>query len=194
MKVSAGSIRYSLLCNKEGYPIDDLLFYRDEEGVFLVVNASNTTRDLAWIRGHTDGLDVVVDDQTDATAMIALQGPRSEEVLSQLVEDTDLSELKYYRFTFGTVCGMPDIRISRTGYTGENGFEIYFPTEEAPRVWNALTEAGQAFGLQPIGLGARDILRLEAGMALYGHEIDESSNALEAGWVSETAGRNASEF
>ena len=181
-KVPAGGIRYALLCNEEGYPIDDLLFYKGEgdSDVYLVVNASNCERDLAWIQEHAAGMDVQVLDLTASTAMVALQGPRSVDVLSK-VSDADLSALKYYRFTFGTVCGMANTRISRTGYTGEDGFEIYFPTEEAPRVWQALTEAGQEFGLLPIGLGARDVLRLEAGMALYGHEIDEQSNPLEAG-------------
>jgi aminomethyltransferase len=180
-KVPPGGIRYSLLCNEAGFPLDDLLFYREEEGVYLVVNASNTERDLAWIREHTADLDAEVVDQTDETAMLALQGPRSEEVLARVTEGADLSALGYYRFAFGTVCGMPDVRISRTGYTGEDGFEIYFPTGEATRVWSELLEAGGDAGLRPIGLGARDILRLEAGMALYGHEIDEETNPFEAG-------------
>ncbi len=180
-KVAAGGIRYSLLCNDDGYPIDDLLFYREEAGVYLVVNASNCARDLAWIQAHTDGLDVTVDDQTSATAMLALQGPRSQEILERVTADVDLAALGYYRFAFGTVCGMENIRISRTGYTGEDGFELYFPTEEGPRVWAALSAQGADLGLRPIGLGARDILRLEAGMALYGHEIDEERNAFEAG-------------
>lgn len=181
-KVPAGGIRYALLCNPDGYPIDDLLFYKGEgdSDVYLVVNASNCERDLAWIQEHAQDLDVEVSDLTAATAMLALQGPRSVDVLSKVC-DVDLSTLKYYRFTYGTVCGMADIRISRTGYTGEDGFEIYFPTEEGPRVWRELLAAGEQFGLLPIGLGARDVLRLEAGMALYGHEIDETSNPLEAG-------------
>ena len=180
-KVPVGGIRYSLLLNEEGRPLDDLLFYRDEEGVFLVVNASNTERDLEWIRSHADGLDARVEDQTDATAMVALQGPRSQRILAQVVEGCDLGAIKYYRFGFGSVCGLDGIRISRTGYTGEDGFEIYFPTAEGPRVWNELTRAGEVHGLAPIGLGARDILRLEAGMALYGHELDLDLNPTEAG-------------
>lgn len=180
-KIPAGAIRYALLLNDAGFPLDDLLVYREEgEGVYLVVNASNTARDLAWILDHAGDLDVRVQDQTDASAMLALQGPDSLDILSGLVADCDLASLKYYRFTFGTVCGLPNTRISRTGYTGENGFEIYFPTGEAPRVWNALLEAGGE-RIAPIGLGARDILRLEAGMALYGHEIDEEHHGFEAG-------------
>ena len=180
-KIPATAIRYALLLNDAGYPLDDLLVYREEgDGVYLVVNASNTARDLAWILEHKGTLDCTGDDQTDASAMLALQGPDSLEILSKLTEDCDLAGLKYYRFTFGTVCGMPNTRISRTGYTGENGFELYFPTEEAPRVWAALLEAG-GDRIGPIGLGARDILRLEAGMALYGHEIDEEHHGFEAG-------------
>ena len=178
-KVPVTGIRYSLLCNPDGHPLDDLLFYRDEDGVFLVVNASNTERDLAWIRDHAADLDVEIDDQTDRTAMLALQGPESAAVLQSVTEGLDLASVKYYRFGFGTVCGMADIRVSRTGYTGEDGFEIYFPTDQGPRVWEAILAAGGE-RIRPIGLGARDILRLEAGMALYGHEIDEGSNPFAA--------------
>ena len=180
-KVPIGGIRYSLLCNESGFPIDDILFYRSEDGVYLVVNASNSANDLAWIERHAKGLDVKIEDLTLSTAMLALQGPRSQEILARVTKEIDLGELKYYRFAFGTVCGMHDIRISRTGYTGEDGFELYFPTEEAPRVWADLLEQGAPSGLAPIGLGARDILRLEAGMALYGHEIDAETNPFEAG-------------
>jgi aminomethyltransferase len=180
-KIPVGAIRYSLFLNDEGFPIDDLLVYREEEAVYLVVNAANSERDLAWIRDHAAGFDAEVTDETAATAMLALQGPTSLAILEGLVTDCELAKLKYYRFTFGTVCGIPDVRISRTGYTGENGFEVYLPTEEGPRVWNELLAAGKEHGLAPIGLGARDTLRLEAGMPLYGHEIDEEHDPLEAG-------------
>ena len=180
-KIPVGAIRYSLFLNDEGYPIDDLLIYREEDAVYLVVNASNTARDLAWVRGHIGGLDAEVHDETDATAMLALQGPESLAILEELVDDYTLAELKYYRFAFGTVCGIKDVRISRTGYTGENGFEIYLPTAEGPRVWKEILAAGESRGIGPIGLGARDTLRLEAGMPLYGHEIDEESDPHEAG-------------
>jgi len=179
-KVPVGGIRYSLLLDEEGHALDDFLFYVGEDHVYLVINASNTAQDLAWIREHAEGLDAEVIDETDATAMLALQGPKSMEILSR-VTDIDLAALKYYRFTFGTVCGMPNTRVSRTGYTGEDGFELYFPTEEGERVWNELVAAGSDDGLAPIGLGARDVLRLEAGMALYGHELDREVNVLEAG-------------
>ncbi len=180
-RIPVGAIRYSLFCNESGYPLDDLLVYRDEDAVFLVVNASNTRQDLDWIRSHANGLDAAVEDLTDATAMLALQGPASQEILQGLVDGCDLASIKYYRFGFGSLCGMEHIRFSRTGYTGEDGFEVYFPTTEGPRVWNELATAGRAHGLEPIGLGARDTLRLEAGMALYGHEIDLEHDPWEAG-------------
>ncbi|MAB79068.1 MAG: glycine cleavage system protein T [Planctomycetes bacterium] len=180
-KIPLSSIRYSLLCNEHGYPLDDLLIYREEENIYLVVNASNSERDLAWIRDHGKDLHAECIDLTDNQAMLALQGPESENILQRVVEGYDLSTLKYYNFGFATVCGMSDVRISRTGYTGEDGFEIYFDPKEAENVWAALLEAGKPSGIAPIGLGARDILRLEAGMALYGHELDETSNPMEAG-------------
>ena len=180
-KIPVGSIRYSLLCNEEGHPLDDLLIYRGERSVYLVVNASNTERDLVWIRDHAGDLEATCRDVTEDETMLALQGPRSPEILQQVVEGYDLAELKYYRFAFARVCGLDDVRISRTGYTGEDGFEIYFPPAEAERVWDALLAVGAPAKLMPIGLGARDVLRLEAGMALYGHELDLESNPWEAG-------------
>lgn len=180
-KIPIGSIRYSFICREDGNPIDDLLVYRDEDTVYMVVNAGNTKAVLDWFGQHSEGFEVEIDDQTDRTAMIALQGQRSAQVLQRAVEDRDLESIGYYKFAFGTVCGIPRTRISRTGYTGEDGFEVYFPTQEAPRVWGSIIEAGEDVGLKPIGLGARDILRLEAGMALYGHEIDGQHNPIEAG-------------
>ena len=180
-RIPVGSIRYSLLCNEDGFPLDDVLLYRQEDAVYIVVNAANTATDLAWMRKHAEGFQVEIDDQTEATAMLALQGQRSAEILSQLITGYDLSRLGYYKFTFATVCDLPDVRISRTGYTGEDGFEVYFPADEAPRVWRALSEVGEPLGLKPIGLGARDVLRLEAGMPLYGHELDLEHQPLEAG-------------
>jgi aminomethyltransferase len=180
-RIPLGAIRYSLLCREDGRALDDLLIYRDEEGVYLVVNASNAARDLEWIRSHVGDLEAEVHDTTAGTAMLALQGPRSQEVLAPLVKDVDLASIKYYRFGFGTVAGLERTRISRTGYTGEDGFELYLPAKEGERVWNELMAAGAPHGLRPIGLGARDILRLEAGMALFGHELSEDGNPREAG-------------
>lgn len=180
-KIPTGAIRYSLFCKPDGNPIDDLLVYREADSVYLVVNASNTPVDLAWLREHQRGFEVVLDDQSDRTGMLALQGQRSTEVLRQLVTDCDLTQIGYYKFGFGTVCGLRDTRISRTGYTGELGYEIYLDNQHVERVWNAILEVGRAHDVRPIGLGARDVLRLEAGMPLYGHEIDAQHNPIEAG-------------
>jgi aminomethyltransferase len=180
-KIPVGAIRYGLFCRESGGTIDDLLVYREEDGIYLVVNASNTAKDLDWLRSHAVGHDVEIVDHTREQAMLALQGQASQAVLQQVTEDCDLASIKYYRFAFGTVCGLPNVRISRTGYTGEDGFEVYFPDGESVRVWNELLSAGREHGLAPIGLGARDTLRLEAGMSLYGHEIDEDHNPIEAG-------------
>ncbi len=180
-KIPVGAIRYSLFCRADGNPIDDLLVYRSEDEVYLVVNASNTAVDLAWMCEHARGFDVTIDDETERTAMIALQGQESQAILQDLVPDLDLASVGYYRFGFGNVCGLPRTRISRTGYTGEDGFEVYIDARAAERVWSAAMAAGAARGLAPIGLGARDTLRLEAGMPLYGHEIDAEHNPIEAG-------------
>ncbi len=180
-RIPVGSIRYGLLCRATGNPIDDILVYRGTDEIFLVVNAGNADADREWLLSHTDGLDVQFEDQTEELAMIALQGPLSEESLARVTTDIDLAELGYYKFAHGTVCGSPNVRISRTGYTGEDGFEVYLPAERAIEAWQALLESGQASGMAPIGLGARDTLRLEAGMPLYGHEIDAQHNPIEAG-------------
>jgi aminomethyltransferase len=180
-RIPVGAIRYSLFCRADGNPIDDVLLYREPESVYVVVNASNTAADVAWLAEHARAFDARVDDQTAATAMLALQGPDSERILQRVVGGCALDSIKYYRFGFGTVCGLPNTRISRTGYTGEDGFEIYFAAAEAPRVWSEILAAGAPEDLRPIGLGARDTLRLEAGMPLYGHEIDAQHNPIEAG-------------
>lgn len=180
-KIPLHSIRYGVLCKEDGGAIDDVLVYRDgPDEFFVVVNASNTEVDLAWLRQHAEGLDVSIVDRTSEQAMIALQGPASQDALQKLV-DIPLADIGYYKFAFGTLCSIEGVRISRTGYTGEDGFELYFPPTESERVWKALLEAGQPEGLTPIGLGARDTLRLEAGMPLYGHEIDAEHNPVEAG-------------
>jgi aminomethyltransferase len=179
-RIPSGSIRYTLFCKEDGNPVDDLLVYRGDDEVYLVVNASNTDAVLAWMEAHRGDFRVELDHRTERETMIALQGPLALEVLSSVTSDCELSKLGYYKYTFGTVCGREGTRISRTGYTGENGFELYFPNSEAVEIWNALLEAGKSAGVEPIGLGARDTLRLEAGMPLYGHEIDETHNPIEA--------------
>jgi aminomethyltransferase len=180
-KIPVGAIRYSLFCRPDGNPIDDLLVYREPDAVYLVINAGNTAVDLEWLREQAKGFDVAIDDQTERTGMLALQGQASHGVLAKLVTDLDLATIGYYKFGFGTVCGLKNTRLSRTGYTGEDGFEIYLDNAECARVWAAILEAGRNEGVKPIGLGARDILRLEAGMPLYGHEIDATHNPIEAG-------------
>ncbi len=180
-RIPLGAIRYSLLCREDGNPIDDVLLYREEGGVFVVVNAANAATDLEWMRLHRGAFQVTLDEQTERISMLALQGPRSQAILSPLVAGADLGALGYYKFTFARLCGLEGVRISRTGYTGEDGFEVYVPSAEAARVWRELSGAGAESGLAPIGLGARDILRLEAGMPLYGHEIDARHNPIEAG-------------
>ncbi|MHC4261898.1 MAG: glycine cleavage system aminomethyltransferase GcvT [Planctomycetota bacterium] len=180
-RIPEGAIRYSLFCRENGDPIDDLLVYRDRDHVFLVVNASNTAEDLAWLHEHAKDFQVEIVDQTAELGMLALQGQVSERALAPLVSDCDLASIGYYRFGYGTVLGVERVRISRTGYTGEDGFELYLPQDLAPTVWDRLLEVGGEHGLRPIGLGARDTLRLEAGMALYGHEIGPGLNPIEAG-------------
>lgn len=180
-RIPENGIRYALLLREDGFPIDDLLVYRDgPDRFFLVINAANHDTDLEWLHRHAEGHDVRIEDRTFETGMIALQGPHSVAILEPLT-DIDLGSLRYYSQGFGNVCGTEDIRVSRTGYTGEDGFEVYFRNGDAERIWSTLLEAGRERGLKPIGLGARDTLRLEAGMALYGHEIDGSHHPLEAG-------------
>ncbi len=187
-KLAPGRAHYSGLLTERGTYIDDVLVYRLAADRFLVVaNASNAERDLAWIAARAEGVaGVEVADVSDDYALLALQGPRALEILAPLAasEAGDISGLRYYGFLEGTVDGVPAI-VSRTGYTGEDGFELYLPPAEAPRVWRRLLAAGAPHGIQPAGLGARDTLRLEAAMALYGHEIDETTTPFEAGlgWV-----------
>lgn len=184
-KIPAGAIRYACLTKEDGGVLDDVLVYREPEAqdgywnFFVVVNASNRARDLEWMQHHAQDFDCEVRDRSDELAMIALQGPRSEAVLQKLT-DADLASLGYYKWCHATVDGL-QASISRTGYTGEDGFEIYFAVAEAARLWDRLLEVGASEELVPIGLGARDTLRLEAGMALYGHELAEDINPLEAG-------------
>lgn len=179
-----GGILYSLMCYENGGVVDDLLVHRfAEDRYFLCVNAANTDKDFEWIQKHVGAFDVKVENTSAQTAQLAIQGPQSEPLLQKLC-DVSLSDLKYYNFLQGQVEGVPAI-IARTGYTGEDGFEIYFDTSQAVVVMEALLEAGQEFGVQPVGLGARDTLRLEMGYALYGQEISAESSPLEArlGWI-----------
>nr|WP_277999009.1 glycine cleavage system aminomethyltransferase GcvT [Moorella sulfitireducens] len=171
---------YSPMCYPDGGVVDDLLVYPQGEGEYLlVVNAGNIEKDVAWLRDNAAGLAVEVRDISPATAQLALQGPRALEILQPLAE-AGLSSLGYYHWTRGRVLGV-DCLISRTGYTGEDGFEIYFASAEAPALWRHLLAAGKEMGLVAAGLGARDTLRLEAALPLYGHELGPDISPLEAG-------------
>ena len=174
--LAVGQAHYSTILNDRGTIEDDCLVYRSEDRIMMVVNASNAAKDVAHVSREIHRFDATIEDVSDETALLALQGPRAAEIL-QTLTDADLSQVKYYHFTFGTVAGIGGILISRTGYTGEDGFELYFPNENALTVWNAILERGD---VMPAGLGARDTLRLEMGMALYGNDIDDTVTPLEA--------------
>ena len=175
-----GRVRYSPMCYDDGGVVDDLIVYRfGPEEYYVVVNASNRHKDVAWIKEHLTG-DVQFRDISDDTAQIALQGPRSLEILKKITNESDIPK-KYYTFKNGVSVGGYSCLLSQTGYTGESGYELYCRPEDAPGLWDALLEAGREEGLIPCGLGARDTLRLEASMPLYGHEMDETITPLEAG-------------
>lgn len=174
-RLSVGQAGYAAVCYESGGTVDDVLVYRIPEDFLIVVNASNREKDVAHFREHTGDLDVEIIDESDDWALLALQGPRAAEFLQPFTQ-TDLSAIKYYRYEVGEVEGVYAV-LSRTGYTGEDGFELFVRPDDAPRVWRRLIEAGAV----PVGLGARDTLRLEAGMCLYGNELDAETTPLEAG-------------
>ena len=178
-RLEVGQVRYSLVCNEAGGTLDDVLVYRFPDCYRLVVNASNRVKIVAWIDQHLGDANVQMTDETFDTCMIAIQGPESLALLQPLT-DTDLREMGYYTVTDTSVCDHSAI-VSRTGYTGEDGFEVVVNSEDGLHVWDSLMQAGQQVGLLPCGLGCRDTLRLEAGMPLYGHEMDESVDPLKAG-------------
>jgi aminomethyltransferase len=182
-KMSVGQAQYSAMCLDSGGVVDDLIVYRFADHYMLVVNASNVTKDLAWVRGHVDGLDVEVEDASPAMALIALQGPKARAIVRPLAKP-DIDSVKYYRFAEGSVAGIPAV-IAGTGYTGEDGFELCVAADNAVPVWRSLMKAGSAHGLVPTGLGSRDSLRLEMGYALYGNDLDEDHTPLESGlgWI-----------
>jgi aminomethyltransferase len=173
-----GQIRYTPMTYPDGGIVDDLLVYRFADYLMLVVNAANIDKDLTWIRDHVTG-DVDVEDVSDSTALIAIQGPRAQRILQGLT-DTNLAAISYYHFTTGILAGV-DAVISRTGYTGEDGFELYVAPDNARAVWRALRTAGGEDGVTLVGLGARDTLRLESAYMLYGNDIDAGTSPLEAG-------------
>jgi aminomethyltransferase len=183
-KLKDGQAHYSALLTPQGTFVDDILVHRlGENDYMLVVNAGTKDKDYAWIRQQVGRFPSVhISDYSSYYSQLALQGPRALETLQKLTK-VDLAAIKNYWFTWGTVAGVPNVMIARTGYSGEDGFEIYVPADEAITVksWEALLEAGAEFGIRPCGLGARNTLRLEAGMSLYGHEISEEINVFEAG-------------
>ncbi|MBN1826338.1 MAG: glycine cleavage system aminomethyltransferase GcvT [Candidatus Eisenbacteria bacterium] len=177
-----GEVQYALLMNEQGGIVDDILVYNLPEAVLLVVNGANWKKDLDWIRRQA-GNDAEVRDDSLATSQVALQGPRSTEILGK-VADRSLFRLPYYRAARGKVAGV-DALVSRTGYTGERGYEVYVKWDDGPAVWDALLEAGRDAGIRPIGLGARDSLRMEMRYCLYGNDISDTTSPLDAGlrWV-----------
>ena len=183
-RLKDGLAHYSALLTPEGTFVDDILVHRlSPNDYLLVVNAGTKDTDYAWIRKQVGSFPSVhISDYSSYYSQLALQGPRALATLQKLTK-TDLSAIKNYWFTYGTVAGVPNVMIARTGYSGEDGFEVYLPADEATtvKVWNELFAAGAEFGIRPCGLGARNTLRLEAGMSLYGHEISDSINVLEAG-------------
>jgi aminomethyltransferase len=182
-RLAIGQAQYSALLYPEGTFVDDVVVHRlGEDEYLLVINAGTREKDFSWVRDHTRQFNCAAEDLSDNFTQIAIQGPKAVDLLQKLA-DADLAALKFYWVTRGTVCGLKNTLIARTGYTGEDGFEIYIPSDEptSARVWNEILEAGKEFGVVPCGLGARNTLRLEARLPLYGHESSESINVWEAG-------------
>jgi aminomethyltransferase len=182
-RLSIGQAQYSALLYPQGTFVDDVIVHRlGEEEYLLVINAGTREKDFNWVRDNTRQFDCEVENLSDDLTQIAIQGPKGVDVLQKLT-DADLSAVKFYWVTHGTVCGLKNILIARTGYTAEDGFEIYIPADEATsaRVWNEILSAGKEFGIVPCGLGARNTLRLEGKLPLYGHEISDTINVWEAG-------------
>jgi aminomethyltransferase len=189
-KLQTGHTIYTVICNGDGGILDDLLVYRlDRSRYMLVVNASNSEKDFKWIASHAESRPVEVKDASDSFALIALQGPKALQVFGKLLKIPD--SFGYHTF-YETRLEGADLIVSRTGYTGEDGVEIYLKPEKAPLLWDALLDAGKDFGLLPAGLAARDLLRIEAGYPLYGHELDEETDPLSAGlkWAVKMDKRN----
>jgi aminomethyltransferase len=182
-QLAIGQAHYSAMLYPEGTFVDDVIVHRlGEDDYVLVINAGTREKDVAWVKQNTSGFDCIAENLSDDFTQLAIQGPRAADALQKLT-DADLGAIKNYWFTHGTVCGLKDTLIARTGYTGEDGFEIYVPSDvpTSEAVWDRVLEAGKEFGVLPCGLGARNTLRLEAKMALYGHEINDTINVWEAG-------------
>jgi len=182
-RLAIGQAQYSAMLYPQGTFVDDIIVHRlGEQEYLIVINAGTREKDFQWVRDNTRQFDCVVENLSDEFTQVAIQGPRGVDVLQKLT-DADLSAVKFYWVTRATVCGLKNILIARTGYTGEDGFEIYIPSDEetSARVWGEVLDAGREFGILPCGLGARNTLRLESKLALYGHEISDTINVWEAG-------------
>lgn len=179
-----GKAQYSCMPNGKGGIVDDLIIYRiSAEHYFLVVNASNIEKDWNWISSHND-LGVEMNNLSDEYSLLAIQGPKAAEAMQSLT-DIDLSNMVYYTFQFANFAGIENVMVSATGYTGSGGFEVYVRNQDAEKLWDNVFEAGKSFGIKPIGLAARDTLRLEMGFCLYGNDINDSTSPIEAGlgWI-----------
>ncbi len=184
-KLEIGDAQYSCMPNREGGIVDDLIVYRTgKEKFLLVVNASNMEKDWNWISENNASFGAKMENISDDIALLAVQGPKADECL-QKITNVHLSSVKFYDFRIGEVAGVKDVIVSATGYTGSGGFELYIPKDKAGEVWDALFQAGEEFGIQPCGLGARDTLRLEMGYCLYGNDINDTTSPIEAGlgWI-----------
>jgi glycine cleavage system T protein (aminomethyltransferase) len=177
-RIQPGGALYAVMCNERGGIVDDVVVYRDEDGFMVVVNASCRSKDVAWMSSH-GGEAAALEDISDRCALLAVQGPRAVDLVASLT-DTPVAELKPFHATFATVAGVA-ARVSRTGYTGEDGFELYVLDNVAAGLWDRLLEHGEPMGLLPCGLGARDTLRLEAGLRLYGQDMDEDTDPYSCG-------------
>ena len=184
-KLTPGKVQYSCLPNTTGGIVDDLLVYCvNDTKYMLVVNASNMAKDWAWLQQFAGNFDVRMTDVSEGTALLAVQGPLAAQALQSLT-DLDLGAMTYYTFGIGSFAGVSNVVVSATGYTGAGGFEIYIPNAHAAAAWDAIIAAGAPLGLEPIGIGARDTLRLEMGFCLYGNDIDDTTSPIEAGlgWI-----------
>lgn len=183
-KLSPGKIQYTTMPNGKGGIVDDLLIYNiDHNAYMVVVNAANIEKDRNWINQNNQW-DADITDISDDIVLLAIQGPKATEILQSLTE-TNLYDIPFYTFKKGTFAGISDVIISATGYTGEPGFELYLPAKHAENIWKKILAEGEPYGLIPVGLGARDTLRLEAGLCLYGNDIDDTTSPIEAklGWI-----------
>ena len=188
-QLKIGQAQYSVMCNENGGIVDDILIYKKENEFMLVVNAANHDKDLKWLRSKAKG-NVSIKDISEATGLIAIQGPRSRDIL-QMLTDFNLVNIQFYRFVIGKIAGKETV-ISRTGYTGELGYEIYSSSDDIKVIWHSLINAGADHGIEPVGLGCRDTLRMEMKFSLYGNDINENTNPLEAGlgWVTKLSKKN----